>query len=125
MSSPIADRPCCVLVVEDDAILRLHVIDIVEGQGFRVYEAGDADEAIILLESNPDIRLVITDIDMPGSMDGLKRAYAVRDRWPPIKIVVVSDHMKPNRDLPSESSFFGKPLEAAKLVAELQHMITK
>jgi CheY-like chemotaxis protein len=125
MSSPIADRPCCVLVVEDDAILRLHVIDIVEEAGFTATEASNADDAIAILESRSDIILPLTDVDMPGSMDGLKLAYAVRDRWPPIKIVVVSDHMKPNRDLPSESSFFGKPLEAAKLVAELQHMITK
>jgi DNA-binding NtrC family response regulator len=126
MSSPVADRPCCVLVVEDDAILRLHAIDIVEEAGFTAIEASNADDAIAILESRSDIALLLTDVDMPGSMDGLKLAHAVRDRWPPIKIVVVSGHVKLDRDaLPPESRFFGKPFEAAKMVAELQHMVTK
>ena len=125
MSSSVTARPCCVLVVEDDAILRLHTIDIVEEAGFTAIEAGNADEAIAILESRSDIHLLFTDVDMPGSMDGVKLAHAVRNRWPPIKIVVVSGHLHLEPDaLPPESRFFGKPFEARKMVDELRNLIT-
>lgn len=89
MTSEISS-PYAVLVVEDDPLLRMHAVDIVEDAGFTAIEARDADEAIAILEKRSDITLLFTDIQMPGSMDGLKLAHAVRDRWPPIKIVVVS-----------------------------------
>ena len=63
--------------------------EVVEEAGFIAIEARDADAAVIVLETRADITLPFTDIDMPGSMDGLKLAHAVRDRWPPIKILVV------------------------------------
>ena len=94
MPSSEAQRPCAVLVVEDDAILRLHALDIVEEAGFTAIEAKNADEAIAILENRSDIVLLFTDVNMPGSMDGLKLAHAVRNRWPPIKIVVVSGHVQ-------------------------------
>jgi len=94
MSLSEAGRPLAVLVVEDDAILRLHALDIVEEAGFTAIEAKNADEAIAILESRSDIALLFTDVNMPGSMDGLKLAQAVRNRWPPIKIVVVSGHVQ-------------------------------
>jgi CheY-like chemotaxis protein len=54
-----------------------------------------------------DIRTVFSDIDMPGSMDGMKLAAAVRDRWPPIEIIIVSGHRRPvDRDLPARATFF-------------------
>jgi two-component system, response regulator PdtaR len=124
MYSLATGRPCCILVVEDDAILRLHAIDIVEEAGFTAIEAANADEAIAILEKRSDISLLFTDVDMPGSMDGLKLAHAVHNRWPPIKIVVVSGHTKLEQDaLPTHSRFFGKPFEAKKMVAELRNMI--
>jgi CheY-like chemotaxis protein len=76
-----------VLVVEDDPLLRMLAVEVVEEAGFIAIEARDADEAVILLESRTDIALLFTDINMPGSMDGLKLAHAVRDRWPPINRV--------------------------------------
>ncbi len=79
-----------VLVVDDELILRLSISAELEDEGFVVFEAGTADEAIATLERHPEIRLVFTDVDMPGSMDGLKLAAFVRDRWPPIKIIVTS-----------------------------------
>jgi two-component system, response regulator PdtaR len=68
------------LIVEGDPLLRMLAVEVVEEAGFVVLEAGNADEAVALLESHPDISLLFTDIDMPGSMDGLKLAHAVRDR---------------------------------------------
>src|SRR6478735_5113136 len=101
------------LVVEDDPLLRMLAVEVVEEAGFIAIEARDADEAVILLESRTDIALLFTDIDMPGSMDGLKLAHAVRDRWPPIKILVVSGRQRlQSSDLPSNGCFVGKPYQA-------------
>jgi CheY-like chemotaxis protein len=100
-------RPYAVLVVEDEAILRLHAIDLVEEAGFSAIEAKNADEAIVILESRSDITLLLTDVNMPGSMDGVKLAHAVRNRWPPVKIVVVSGHRQVDQsELPPDSCFF-------------------
>eukprot|EP01035_Chromulina_nebulosa_P042709 gene42709-57821_t len=79
-----------VLVVEDEILVRMDIAMSLEAEGFVVLEAANADEAIDILNSRSDIRLMFTDIDMPGSMDGLKLAMAVRDRWPPVKIIVTS-----------------------------------
>jgi CheY-like chemotaxis protein len=112
-----------VLIVEDEPLLRMLAIEVVEEAGFVVLEAGDADEAIALLESRPDISLLFTDINMPGSMDGLKLAHAVRDRWPPVKILVVSGHARPRQaDLPANCRFVGKPYRAAAMVEELRSL---
>ena len=119
-----AGRPYAVLIVEDEPILRLHASDLVEEAGFTAIEARNADEAIAILESRSDITLLFTDVHMPGSMDGVKLAHAVRNRWPPIKIVVVSGHMQVDQnDLPVDSRFFGKPFQAEKMIAELRAMI--
>ena len=118
-------RPYAVLIVEDEAILRLHAVDLIQEAGFSAIEAKNADEAIAILESRTDISLLFTDIHMPGSMDGLKLAHAVRNRWPPIKIVVVSGHVQVDQnDLPADSRFFGKPFQADKMIAELRAMVT-
>src|SRR5258706_6612138 len=85
-----------VLVVEDEMLLRMRAVDIVEDAGFRSVEAVNADEALSILESRSDISLLFTDIQMPGSMDGLKLAHAVHDRWPSIKIILVSGQVKPS-----------------------------
>jgi CheY-like chemotaxis protein len=71
-----------ILVVEDELLLRLMAVDIVETAGFEALSAGTADEALAILEARADVRLVFTDVQMPGSMDGLRLAHAVRDRWP-------------------------------------------
>ncbi len=117
-------RPYAVLIVEDEAILRLHAVDLVEEAGFTAIEASNADEAIAILESRADISLLFTDVHMPGSMDGLKLAHAVRNRWPPIKIVVVSGHLQVDqKDMPSNSRFFGKPFQADQIIAELRTLV--
>jgi CheY-like chemotaxis protein len=116
--------PAVVLVVEDEMLLRMRAVDIVEDAGYISVEAVDADEAVAILESRSDIALLFTDIQMPGSMDGLGLARSVHDRWPPIKIILVSGQVKPTSlDIPPDSRFFGKPLEDEAMIAQLQSMI--
>jgi two-component sensor histidine kinase/CheY-like chemotaxis protein len=123
MSSDSTEVPN-VLVVEDEMILRMRAVDIVEDAGFRPVEAVNADEAMSILESRSDISLLFTDIQMPGSIDGLKLAHAVHDRWPSIKIMLVSGQVKPSdAERPADSRFFGKPLAVEQMIAELQAMV--
>jgi two-component sensor histidine kinase/CheY-like chemotaxis protein len=113
-----------VLVVEDEMVLRMRAVDIVEDAGFTAVEAVNADEAMSILEARSDISLLFTDIQMPGSMDGLKLAHAVHDRWPEIKIILVSGQVKPSEtDKPVDSRFFGKPIEVKQMIAELREMV--
>ena len=111
-----------ILIVEDDLLLQQLTVDFLEEAGFVAVQADNADEAVAILESRSDIALVITDINMPGSMDGLKLAQAVRDRGPPIQIIVVSSR-DPESELPSGSRFFAKPYPAEKLIAEMRALI--
>jgi len=113
-----------VLIVEDEMMLRMRAVDIVEDAGFRPVEAVNADEALSILESRSDISLLFTDIQMPGSMDGLKLAHAVHDRWPAIKIILVSGQVNPSdAEKPADSRFFGKPLSVERMITELQAMV--
>ena len=113
-----------VLIVEDEMILRMRAVDIVEDAGFNPIEAVNADQAISILKSRSDISLLFTDIQMPGSIDGLKLAHAVHDRWPSIKIILVSGQVKPSdAERPANSRFFGKPLGVDQMITELQDMV--
>jgi CheY-like chemotaxis protein len=97
---------------------------MVEDAGYTSVEAVDADEAFAILQSRSDIALLLTDIQMPSSMDGLQLAHAACSRWPPIKIILVSGQLKPSiGDIPLESRFFGKPFASGDLVAEMRDMI--
>lgn len=113
-----------VLVVEDDWLLRLIAVEVVEDAGLVAIEAANADEAIAILECRADIALIFTDVDMPGSMDGLKLAHAVRHRWPPIKIIIVSGktHLS-NAELPSDARFFSKPYSVPNMISELRSLV--
>ncbi len=113
-----------VLVVEDEMVLRMRALDMVEDAGYTSIESVDADEAFAILESRSDIALLFTDIQMPGSMDGLQLAHIVHERWPLIKIMLVSGQLKLSRaHLPPDSRFFGKPLVSGQIIAEMQDMI--
>jgi CheY-like chemotaxis protein len=116
--------PAVVLVVEDEMLLRMRAVDMVEDAGYTPVEAVDAEQAVAILESRSDIALLFTDIQMPGSMDGLELAHSVHERWPPIRIIMVSGQLNAaNIDIPADSRFFGKPLEPGKMIAEMQNMI--
>ena len=106
-----------VLVVEDEFLVRMNAVSLLEEAGFGVVEASSADDAIALLESRKDIRIVFTDINMPGSMDGLRLAHAIRNRWPPIELVLTPGLMRvPNEDMPERGLFLRKPYEPGELI---------
>lgn len=113
-----------VLIVEDDPLLRELSIDIVQDCDCDPVTAPDADQAIALLRSDPEIALVVTDINMPGSMDGLGFAHAVRRGWPPVKIIVVSGRRHPApQELPEGASFLGKPYRLADMQDEISRLV--
>jgi CheY-like chemotaxis protein len=112
-----------VLVVEDDYLLRLDAADMIKAADFEVIEAGNADEAIAILESRNDIAVVFTDVQMPGSMDGLRLARAVRGRWPPIKIITTSgQRIIEELDLPEGGRFLPKPYNPTQVSGVLREL---
>ena len=117
---PLITCPIRVLVVEDEPFILMDAGEMLRAAGFDILEAANADEAIQLLERNPDIRLIFTDIDMPGSMNGLKLSAAVRDRWPPVKIIATSGHFKIRAgDLPEDARFIPKPYQSAQIISAI------
>lgn len=122
--SDMSNIKAAVLVVEDEAVIRLAAMDLVESAGYEAVEAKNADEAIRILEARTDIRVVFTDIDMPGTMDGMKLAHFVRDRWPPIRIVVASGMtIVSESQLPTGSRFFSKPYEGGSILSALAELL--
>jgi CheY-like chemotaxis protein len=122
MGTSATEQPV-VLIVEDEFLLRMNAAEMVGDAGFDVVEAGNADEAIAILEARPDIRVVFTDIQMPGSMDGLKLARFVRGRWPPVKIIATSGFVNVAKDeLPEGSRFLPKPYRPEQIVATLREL---
>ena len=121
---PNARKRPVVLIVEDEYLVRTGTIAAVEMAGFDVLEAGDADEAIAILTARNDVSLIFTDVHMPGSMDGLKLAHFVRDRWPPIKIVATSARVRITAgDLPEGGRFLPKPYSAADIASTLHELV--
>jgi len=109
-----------VLVVEDEPLVRMVAAATIEEAGFETVEAVGAESAIAILEDRKDIRIVFADIHMPGSMDGLRLARIVRNRWPPIELILTSGLMKiGQRDLPERSVFLAKPYSMDALTAAL------
>lgn len=119
----VAKARTVILVVEDEPLLRMAAVDMVEDAGFEAVEAADATEAVHILETRLDIRIVFTDIDMPNGMDGMKLAACIRDRWPPIMIILTSgQHSAPEVSMPADSIFFSKPYKERDVVAAFRRM---
>jgi two-component system, response regulator PdtaR len=113
-----------VLVVEDEALVRVAIADDLRDAGFTVLEAGNADEAIRMLNANPSIRVLFTDIDMPGSMDGLKLSAFVHDRWPPVRIIVTSGKTRPTAgQIPDAGVFMPKPYTPNRVVEAIRSLL--
>jgi DNA-binding NtrC family response regulator len=111
MSKPV------VLVVEDEFIIRMNAVAMIDDAGYEVVEAIGADEAIAILEARPDIRVVFTDIEMPGSMNGLKLVHYIRERWPPVVLIVASGCLTPKPDeMPTATVFLQKPYRERDLL---------
>jgi CheY-like chemotaxis protein len=113
-----------VLIVEDEPLIRLGLATAVEEAGYDVVEAANASEALRRLEADPDIRLLLTDVDMPGGMDGIALAHYVRDRWPPVRLIVISGKVgvKPGQ-LPSGARFVSKPYQEPALLSIMQTLL--
>ena len=123
MSNAVLRRPV-VLVVEDEFLIRISAVEIIEDAGFEVLQAADANEALEILQVRTDIRVIFTDIHMPGSMDGLKLAHAVRDRWPPIKIIATSGRVNVRiDDLPEGGRFLPKPYHPGEIARTLRELV--
>ena len=117
-STPIGEKT--VLVVEDEARLRFDIVDFFAERGGRVFEAGNAEEAIALLYRHGEIRVVLTDVQMPGGMDGLKLAHYVRDRFPPTLLFVVSGEAPVMREaLPARATFLPKPFDLNRVLRQI------
>ena len=113
-----------VLIVEDEHLIRMGAVSIFEDAGFEVHEAGSADVAISILELHQEIRLVFTDINMPGTMDGLKLVHYVRGRWPPVKIIVTSGHVSvSDGNLPIGAVFLSKPYSPEDIINNVKVMM--
>jgi CheY-like chemotaxis protein len=118
-----SDKRLVILVIEDEPMTRIVVSDFIAAAGFEALQAANADKAIAILESRNDIRAVFTDINMPGSMDGLKLARAVRDRWPPIHIIITSAIPRmAEGDMPDGCLFFQKPYNPRHIVGVLRSL---
>jgi two-component system, response regulator PdtaR len=102
-----------------EALVREIVQVELEDAGYDVIIADSADAAIAILETSTDINLVFTDIDMPGSMDGLKLAACVRDRWPPVHIIITTGKARP-REIPANALFIPKPYVGQAVVDAIQ-----
>jgi len=119
-----SNRKAVVLVVEDNPLIRMCAVDLVLAAGFEALEAVDADEAIRILEARPDIQLVFTDVSMPGSMDGIRLAHHIRDRWPPVKLIVASGKaIIEESHLPAGARFFSKPYDDGAIVDEMKRLL--
>lgn len=113
-----------ILVVEDDALVRMHGIDILEEAGFAVLEAADADEALSILDALTAVDLLFSDVDMPGSMNGLDLARVVHERWPCVRLVLTSGHHRLDENhLPAEGKFIPKPWAQAALVQQIRELL--
>jgi two-component system, response regulator PdtaR len=98
-------------------LLSLDISDALKDEGYDVLAVSNADEAIQVLETRDDIPTIFTDIDLPGSMDGLQLAAAVRDRWPPLNIIVTTGMRAVRRDdMPARSLFIAKPYRSAEVL---------
>lgn len=125
MGQTIPIRRNIVLDVEDEPLSRMAAIDMVEGAGFEVVEVVNANEAVPILERRTDMAIVFTDNGMPGSIYHLRLAAAVRERWPPIEILIVSGVVKTgHEELPSRRAFYPQPYDERSVIATVRAFAT-
>jgi CheY-like chemotaxis protein len=125
MTDAVANKAApVVLIVEDDPFLRTLMAEFVNEAGFETLEACNADQAIAVLESSSKIAVLFTDVNMPGSMDGLKLAGVVSNRWPVVGILVTSGRvLLQQADLPPSGRFLQKPYQVAAMIADLHSLV--
>jgi two-component system, response regulator PdtaR len=120
---PLFQNSYFLAIVEDDHLVRMDTVSFLEGEGFVVHEADNAAAAIRSLELHDEIRLVFTDVNMPGWMNGLALAYYIRGRWPPVKIIVTSGYVNARHSgLPTEALFIEKPYDPTHVARKLKEL---
>ncbi len=119
-----ATEPVTILVVEDEALIRMIGADMLAEAGFHVLEAGSADEAIKILERASDVQLMFSDVDMPGSMNGLALAELVHTRWPSIRLLLTSGkHQIAETELPDDGRFVSKPYTSSVILDRIRALL--
>ena len=123
---PVTELPpnALIVVVDDDVFERMGASDMFLDAGYQVLEAGNADEALRFFETNADVRLLFTDVSMPGSMSGSDLAHQVAERWPRVGIIIASGRPRPCK-LPSNMLFHDKPYEPAAVLRQAREMTTQ
>jgi CheY-like chemotaxis protein len=123
---PVIEIPpnALVVVVDDDVFERMGASGMFLDAGYRVLEAGDADEALRFFETNADVRVLFTDVSMPGSMSGSDLAHQVAERWPGVGIILTSGRPRPLK-LPLSMLFHDKPYEPAAVLRQAMEMTTQ
>jgi CheY-like chemotaxis protein len=117
------DRPV-ILVVDDEALLRLSAADVLQEGGYEVVEAADAEEALAILASRGDVRMLFTDVQLPGSTDGMRLARQVHQRWPDIVLLITSGRLRPREEeIPDDGEFVPKPYEPRRLLARVRQLL--
>jgi two-component system, response regulator PdtaR len=120
---PVAETQPVVLVVEDEALLRLCAADLLEDAGFEVIQAPDARAALDVMKSRPDVRLLFTDIQMPGKLDGMELAQKVHEQWPRVLLLVTSGALRPkNTEIADHGHFLAKPYTEKRLLEEIDNL---
>jgi CheY-like chemotaxis protein len=115
-----------VLVVEDEAILRFVVTDMLEGHGYTVVEAATAVDALKVLETRPEVRVLFTDIEMPGKLTGMDLARLVHEHWPHVMLVITSGGTQPEpSEIPDDGRFIAKPYSPDEVSGEIADLLKK
>ena len=114
-----------VLIVEDEVLLRWTIVSVIDETGFNAFEAGSAVEAISILERRNDVWAVVTDVQMPGSIDGLQLAHLISIRWPKVKVIVTSGRLRLREDdVPAGVRYLHKPYDPSQLIGILDDWVT-
>jgi CheY-like chemotaxis protein len=123
MQREACSRPV-VLIVEDEVLLRWTTVSVIDETGFDAFEAGSAVEAISILERRNDVWAVVTDVQMPGSINGLQLADLISIRWPKVKIVVTSGRLRLREDdVPAGGRYLHKPYDPSELTGILKDWV--
>lgn len=124
LRNAVTGKPVVALIVDDEALLRMVMDEVLTDGGFQVIEARNADIAVEMLEANPDVRVLVTDVEMPGTLNGFALARMVRARWPSMGIVICSGRSFPKEgDLPHGVHFLGKPFQQSVLLAIVHRLV--
>jgi CheY-like chemotaxis protein len=113
-----------VLIVEDEALVRLVAASMLQDAGFDTLEADTAEDALHVLEEHADVRVLFSDVQLPGAMDGLDLAHLVHDRWPDIGLLLTSGGVtvRPS-EIPDDGDFLPKPYDGIRMVEAVRKVM--